>query len=289
MHRRQSSGPHVANRLSCVCAPEPLYQFKNPALVVGHPGHELRVFGWMSEYRPLAHVITDGSGRQGVSRVPSTYRLVERLGASVGTVFGAISDVETYRAILQTDTAFFIDIVSDLAASFVRHRIDFVAGDAAEGYNPTHDLCRAMVNAAASIAGRSTGTPVANYEFRLAEWEQEFSVAHGERCLHLRLNDDLLHQKLEAAEQYVEMQAETRRGIEQRGEDYFRVECLQRVQAISRSHPAAEKPFYERFGEERVTAGQYASVIRFNEHILPIMDALFDYAHTNLQARSHGT
>jgi hypothetical protein len=246
----------------------------------------------MSEHRPLVHVITDGSGRQGVSRILSTYRLVEGLGASVGTILGAISDVETYRAILHTDAAFFIGIVSDLADSFVRHRIDFVAGDAAEGYNPTHDLCRAMVNAAASIAGRSMGKPVANYEFRLAEWEQELPVAHGRSCLHLRLNDDLLQQKLEAAEQYVEMQAEVRRGIQQRGEDYFRVECLQKVEAISRSQPVAEKPYYERFGEERVIAGQYASVIRFNKHLLPIMDALFDYAthaHTNLQARSHGT
>jgi hypothetical protein len=81
-------------------------------------------------------------------------------------------------------------------------------------------------------------------------------------------------------------------GIQQRGEDYFRVECLQKVQETARSHSASEKPFYERFGEERVTSGQYASVIRFKEHILPIMDALFGYAthaDTSLQARSHGT
>jgi hypothetical protein len=102
----------------------------------------------------------------------------------------------------------------------------------------------------------------------------------------------LLQQKFEAAEQYVEMEAEVRKGVQQRGEDYFRVECLQKLQITACLHSASEKPFYERFGEQRVSLGKYASVIRFKEHILPIMDALSDYAthaHAKMQAHSHGT
>jgi len=293
----QSSGNHISADLSCVCTPEPLDRFQNPALVVGHPGHELRVFGWMSEYKPHVYAITDGSGRHGLSRIPSTYRLVSRIGATPGAIFGAVSDAEIYRAILHTKTDFFLKLVSDLAASFVLHRIDFVAGDAEEGYNPTHDLCRVMVNAAADIAARSMGKPIANYEFCLAEWEQEFPVEHGERCIHLQLSDDLLQRKLIAADQYVEIQAEVRQGVRQRGVDYFRVECLKKVTTHALPRDRSEKPFYECFGEGRVAEGEYATVIRFKDHILPIMDAVLNFVardhaphvHPNMQSRIHGT
>lgn len=274
--------------LSCVCAPEPLNRFQHHALVVGHPGHELRVFGWMSECKPRVYAITDGSGRHGESRMPSTHRLISRLGAGCGAIFGAVSDAEVYRAILHTDLNFFFYLVSELAASFVLHEIDFVAGDADEGYNPTHDLCRVMVNAAISMAGRSMKTTIANYEFCLAEWEQKFPVAHGENCLHLRLSDDLLQRKLEAADQYVEIQAEVRQGLRQRGADYFRIECLQKVTANALPYRTKEKPYYEQVGEERVAEGEYESVIRFKEHMLPIMVAISEYAaHAQPKVKIH--
>lgn len=278
MLAKLSSGGSFSPHLSCVCTPEALDGFRRPALVVGHPGHELRVFGWMSECKPRVYAITDGSGRRGPSRMPSSYRLISRLGASLGTIFGAVSDAEVYRAILHTDVDFFFYLVSELAASFVLHHIDFVAGDADEGYNPTHDLCRMMVNAAIKIAGRARGTAIANYQFCLAEWEQKIAVTHGEHCAHLQLSDVLLQRKLEAADQYVEIQAEVRQGIRQRGADYFRVECLQKLAADAAPSTTIDKPFYEQVGEGRVAEGEYASVIRFREHMLPIMVAISDYA-----------
>ena len=39
------------------------------ALILGHPGHELRVYGWTRSIRPLTFVITDGSGASGISRL----------------------------------------------------------------------------------------------------------------------------------------------------------------------------------------------------------------------------
>ena len=33
------------------------------ALVIGHPGHELLVHGWLEVARPIVFVFTDGSGR----------------------------------------------------------------------------------------------------------------------------------------------------------------------------------------------------------------------------------
>src|SRR5437870_2515927 len=36
----------------------------NCALVIGHPGHELGIWGWMNKVHPIVAVLTDGSGRE---------------------------------------------------------------------------------------------------------------------------------------------------------------------------------------------------------------------------------
>jgi hypothetical protein len=259
-------------------APVSLGVFSRPALVAGHPGHELKVFGWMSQHAPRVYLVTDGSGRHGVSRTPSTAAVIAGLQAPPGEVFGFLSDAEIYDAMLQKDVPLFIGLVDELAGSFVRHQIDFVAGDAAEGFNPTHDLCRALINAAVLIAEGTLGRRIANFEFCLTEWEQGCRAqTHDSRCQHFILDDRLLAQKLAAAEAYVELEAEVQRAVAQRGKEFFRVECLRRVVAPVLAHPD-DKPLYELWGEQRVVEGQYKSVIRFNEHILPIVEAILHHA-----------
>jgi len=260
--------------LFCLCAPEVLESFSRPAVVVGHPGHELKVFGWIAEHRPQVHVITDGSGRHGISRMASTARLLGGVGARPGEVFGSISDAEIYRALVETNIPFFLDLLERLAGSFVQHRVDFVCGDATEGFNPTHDICRALVNAAVMMAEQATGRGIPNYEFCLTEWEQSRQDVHDRQCLHLRLEDDLLRRKLEAALAYGELKDEVEKAIAARGEQYFRIECLRKVPTRAMEGEPAEKPFYETFGEQRVAEGGYTSVIRYKQHMLPLLEAL---------------
>ena len=31
-------------------------------LVIAHPGHELRLYGWIAQTKPLVCILTDGSG-----------------------------------------------------------------------------------------------------------------------------------------------------------------------------------------------------------------------------------
>jgi hypothetical protein len=271
--------------LFCLCSPETLASFSSPALVVGHPGHELKMFGWMAEHRPQVHVITDGSGRQGVSRLPSTSKLLSAMNAEPGEIFGPVSDAGVYRALLETNVQFFLDILQCLADSFIRRGVDFVAGDASEGYNPTHDICRALVNAAIELAQKATGRSIPNYEFRLTEWEQNCEDLHDSRCLHLRLEDDMLRRKLSAAAGYGELKEEVQRAIAARGEHYFQIECLRKVSALASEGAHADKPCvkpcvkpnYESFGEKRVAEGEYISVIRYKKHMLPVLNALHDH------------
>src|SRR5215813_4503570 len=142
------------------------------ALVAGHPGHELKVFGWMSQHSPRVYLLTDGSGRHGISRTAASRSVIADLQAQPGEVFGDISDAQIYEAMLHKDLPLFFSVVDELANSFVRHQIDLVVGDAAEGFNPTHDLCRLLINASVLIAERTSGRRIANFEFCLTEWEQ---------------------------------------------------------------------------------------------------------------------
>src|SRR4051794_24140970 len=91
--------------------PDTFQRFRRPALVIGHPGHELRVFGWLSQHRPLVYVITDGSGQRGVSRLQSTESVLRAAGSKPAEIFGHIADRRIYRAILDADSAFFIAIL----------------------------------------------------------------------------------------------------------------------------------------------------------------------------------
>ena len=263
-------------QLECLCAPEILASLKRPAIVVGHPGHELKMFGWIAEHRPQIHVITDGSGRQGISRLPSTAKLISTLGAKQGEIFGAATDADIYSALLETDIPLFLNLLNCLVDSFLKHGVDFVAGDGSEGFNPTHDICRAVVNTAVEIATEFSGHYIPNYEFCLTEWEQNCADVHDQQCLHFRLGNDLLRRKLAAATGYTELTEEVQKAIVARGEEYFRIECLRKVTPLPPVKKLTSKPFYEMFGEQRVAQGEYNSVIRYQQHMLPILEALND-------------
>ena len=45
---------------------------------------------------------------------------------------------------------------------------DYVVTDAAEGYNPTHDLCRTITGVAVELAGRAGARPLPLYEYVVA-------------------------------------------------------------------------------------------------------------------------
>jgi hypothetical protein len=260
--------------------------FQRCALVVGHPGHELKVFGWMSQYRPRVYVITDGSGRSGNSRIGATATVVDRLGATRGEIFGAVSDARMYQAILQQDLPCFLRLIDELADSFSRHGVDCVAGDAAEGFNPTHDLCRVVINAAVLLAERESGRPIANLEFQLADTDSDCPpAAHDERCQHFCLNDALLAEKIATARAYAGLEEAVRETIAAHDENHFRLECLRPAADPALPDAAGGKLFYEIHGEQRVASGQYGTVIRQHEHVMPLADAIVRHAGEGYRAR----
>jgi len=244
------------------------------ALVIAHPGHELRIHHWLERNRPLVFVLTDGSGHTGISRLASTTAVLERAGAVPGPVYGRLSDRALYRALLDGDVDLFASLANELASALADAGIDTLAGDAAEGFNPSHDVCRLLINAAAGRLA-DKGRIVGNFEFPLEGHPEECPPEDLDGSIRLELDGGALRRKLAAAAAYPEMAAEVERAFAAHGQAPFGVERLRPVRyGLEIGGRFAHPPFYESYGERQVAAGIYREVIRFSEHIAPLAGAL---------------
>jgi len=292
------------------------------ALVVAHPSHELRMHGWLEQAQPYVCVLTDGAGRSGEPRLTRTSEVLARAGAKQGVIYGRLSDLEVYAAILDGDSELFGGLVEELAQAFVTERIDYVAGDAAEGYSVTHDICRIMIGAAVELAEREYGHRVANYDFLVVGPPDECPAESRDEAMWFELNDAAFGRKVSAALAYTPKLAadveaalagapfrgvrrfsepqlagevdtevsamvleelETRPTLKAQLRDMmdgvpiekFRVECLRPAgNQAGTDWTINDLPFYELYGEKLVAAGHYQKVIRYQEHMLPLAQAI---------------
>jgi hypothetical protein len=251
----------------------------SPILIVAHPGHELRVHGWLEAARPLVCVLTDGSGSGGEGRIESTSALLNRTVSRRGSVYGRMTDREVYAAILDGQSHVFRELANELAEMLERTDADCVVGDAVEGYNPSHDVCRLAINAAIRIATKRSGRRIANFDFLLVGAPSGCPESIRDEAYWLHLDDDALARKLAAADRYPELSGEVTAALEKWGTAPFRTECIRPVDAYDRYvWPVDEKPFYESYGEKRVAEGVYSRVLRFRDHVMPIADALWSHS-----------
>ena len=247
------------------------------ALVVAHPGHELRVYHWMERMRPLVCVLTDGSGAGGRPRIASTVEVLRRAGADAGPIFGRFSDRAMYDVVLDGDLDAVVALVRELERLLLGRAITVVAGDAMEGYNPTHDLCRLIVDCACARVSRRRARVIDNLEFSLLADPRESSRSDHEETVTVTLDDAALERKVLAANGYAELRGEIDQAVGAFGRDAFRREHLGRA---SGAHPdwVKQPPLYEGYGEKRAAQGVYPRVLRYRQHLLPIEHALAELA-----------
>ncbi|RZJ83826.1 MAG: hypothetical protein EON88_28120, partial [Brevundimonas sp.] len=110
-----------------------------PLLVVGHPGHELYLHGWMEAETPTVCVLTDGSGRHNPSRVDYSRDCVQRAGGTIGELFGQRSDRDWYASLMEADHRPFAEAAVMLVEAMEAGGSSLVISDARDGYNPMHD------------------------------------------------------------------------------------------------------------------------------------------------------
>lgn len=172
------------------------------ALFIAHPSHELRLHGWLQRARPRVSVLTDGSGRSGQPRLSSTTRILDEVGAEAGGVFGRLTDLEVYAALLNKDSDLFIGLAEEIATELISEQIEYVVGDAAEGYNSVHDVCRFVLNAAVELANRRTDCQIANLDFNVLGQPDECPDKHRDAAVWLHLDDQAFSRKVAAAHSY---------------------------------------------------------------------------------------
>ena len=237
------------------------------AFVLGHPGHELRVFHLAERVRPVVSVLTDGSGSTGHARLTETTALLESAGARRGPVYGPFSDATAYGHLMRGESAPFAALADALARHFVDAEISAVLVDAAEGYNPMHDICHWVGREAAASAARN-GRAIRVFEVDLVGTPDGSGGG-----LRLELDDAAFERKLAAVNRYGALAGEAASAIAEHGLAAFRTEFVRDV-APAELPDASWVPHYERVGEERVRQGRYTSVLRYSSHVRPVLAAL---------------
>ena len=263
-----------------------LSQNSRAALVVAHPSHELRIHGWLEQTRPRVCILTDGAGRSGEPRLDRSSEVLFRTGAMPGPIYGRLTDLEVYAAILDQDSELFCGLVEELAQMFVDEQIENVVGDAVEGYNVTHDICRVMIDTAVELAQVRYGHAIANFDFPVVGPPDDCPVELRHKAIRLELDDLAFTRKVNAAVSYSPKLAHDVETavIEGVPLDAFRVECLRPVYNRLSSHATSGEPlFYEVYGEKLVAAGRYKEVIRYRKHMLPLVAAI----QANVEREEH--
>lgn len=248
------------------------------ALILSHPGHELRILGWLAAVRPLVIILTNGAGHGDRPRIELSRHLIEAAGGQVSELFGDLTDQQMYAATLQHDFPFFLRLRDRIQGILHTNEIEVVAGDSIEGYNPSHDLCRCLIDVTVLELQKISCRTVLNYEFPLvghpAIWSNDVeSVCH-------RLTESERNWKLERIRWYAnavggKLLAEVDESLAKFGETVLAEEWLTPAQsALALCRFEHTPPYYERYGSQQVSMGHYQNLIRYREHLLPITAAL---------------
>ena len=156
----------------------------------------------------------------------------------------------------------FLALADELAGNLTSQDVELVAGDSVEGFNPSHDVCRYITNAAVRLASARLRRTIACYGFPLEAAPGAPTAPEG--ALRIDLDDAALAAKLDAAHAYAELRADVARTLERFGAGAFRAETLLPIDLCDRyGWDPARTPFYETYGATRVAAAPTGRWSRF--------------------------
>lgn len=250
------------------------YPIRSTALVLAHPGHELRVWRWLEIHRPQVVVFTDGSGRSGVPRIHTTGKLLRESGSRAGTLFGEFTDRFLYSQIQKTNLGFFEYLTNRLAVDFIQHEVEVVVGDAAEGIILAHDLLREVRRSAIRIAEQKLGYTIQHLEFPIDSHPDLLPPSSIGEHSRIELSEKELKRKLNIARNYEELADVVDAVIEALGENAFMGESLFLPNERTYLPDPGEAIGYETHGKQMVDLAHYEEVLLFQKHVLPIVSFL---------------
>ena len=217
--------------------------------------------------------LTSGGGSSKSGRRQRSIDLIEACGAKVGDHFAEFSDAEIYEAMLARDSTPFQSWATKILDHLLSSEGDIdLRGDMLEGYSPTHDMCRHVIDCIAEIANV---VPKHNHSLALENSHPAAPIPGFKVSHYHKLNEDVVQRKLNAARNYNELQGEVRERLQsilpaKLSREYFYLTSeLPYVYLQSGC-----QPFYEKYGNRRATEGKFDQVITFLDHIEPLASKL---------------
>lgn len=247
------------------------------ALVVGHPGHELAIYGMLQRHPPeVIVVVTDGGGAR---RVSESREGLRRIGLLERTRYLDLPEQRFYDALLDGDVGFVRE-----AAGAVRDCVRLFAPtdvlcDAVEFYNPLHDITLPIVRTA--LDGWDTRVYEVPLVYEVSGDEEQYAVQRvpdsmSDRRLTFALTEDELEAKVTARNE-VYCSLHTQAGPELLGvspAEMAHEEIALASDRVTSPGAGGRALRYERRARLLHAQGNVARMITYGEHFGPMLDAL---------------
>lgn len=217
----------------------------------------------MERERPRVFILSDGSGGAQSSRLGYSISAVRAAGATLIEGSGQRSDRDWYEAILGGDLSAFTNAADAIAAAALTMPAPLVVSDAADGYNPLHDLCQAIASAVVARISRNAKPPGFLVSPATAD-------AMGTETVAWKLEEDAARRKQLAVSAYMPLAEEVARLLAD-APDALQTE---RLLVPTFNWPDHWRPGWEAFGRRRVQERRFAAAITYRDHVLPLAKAL---------------
>ena len=294
----------------------------NYALSIAHPGHELRLHGFIEQAKPFTFLLADGSGKD----IPSLFTnaqdciynaMMNDLNLSPKELASEkwmrilylsqkvedspnqyIKEEEIINEILEQRTGFFIFYINFLATNFIKWNIDYIVSDPREGYNVLHDICSIVTNLAVKLVKKVKDKKIIQYQYALNNKYENI----GDDCIHIVLDDLAIERKIKSIVNY-------HPSVYNELSSYLGEELTEQIKLCSNNKTLVKEllntadkeifrnehlcpfntehgeiPYYELNGEKLVATGIYPKVISYKKHIIPLKEQLTAKIK-NLQSR----
>lgn len=201
--------------------------------------------------------------------------MLSRFGADVNDPWiQPVPDQNIYSSLLGRSESPIFKWIETLTSRCIAENVDTIVADSAEGYNPSHDLCRILANTLSSRL-KEMGRPVLNLEFPL---EGPPISASGQDRVHTQVNlsQQETREKIKLALNYAKCTSSTlyeeiKTMLQRYGENAFATEIIYAAQTTCYENGMLPRspPHFEQVGSAKQKAGIYSDVIRA-EHLLRI-------------------
>ena len=217
----------------------------------------------MERERPRVFILSDGSGGAQSSRLDYSIAAIRGAGATLIEGSGQRSDREWYAAILAGDIATFTQTADVLASAALTMHAPLVVSDAADGYNPLHDLCQAIAGAVVARIARGSKAP----KFLVSP---AIASAMGTPSIAWKLEEEAARRKQLAVSANMPLAEEAARLLAEAPDALY----IEQLLVPTFDWPENWTPEWEAFGRKRVKEGRFADPISYRDHVLPIAKAL---------------